>query len=1102
MRSFRILIAGVAALIAPILSGADTPVDLVQQSVFKPVVMHGRPSAAYGWYLFDGPRYRYIRGENKYLSGEKCFELDFADGAMTLTWSDPLPIAYTHPKYKKHPVTLNSRVAWPAPPAPRYRTVARVKFDKGGMSVAGRKIAPKSEWQSLDIVTSAPFECFEFTPVAGGAYSFARAKCFPVYPEVGGAIELPDGGRLERFLLPEDADYITRWGVAMWRGWLWKLTGVALPIETVKTVKPTPGAFAAVPGETAPGGWKLTVDKAGIVLTYGDRRVIGQALFDYLRMGLGCSFYGPDTIRRPADGTVKKLAAIDREAKPRFHTLTLDQRFGCFSGASCRGLFHTANDCDYYHLANPQIDHVLNVVLPGELYFDKHPEYFMLDRFGKRVKVENPLQINPCYSSKEGVETMARNLVDYAKGQSLAKTLIFSPGDAFTLCLCPECVKLNGGIASNSDSLMKFTNIFMPMLAKVRPDMKLINSAYASHHTLPIHVKPEASDVIYDYCLGHDVLPCTLHVDCAANRRGIEELQGFMKLAGSPANLGIETYRDVRPIHHLEQLEHLNRFAQNNLHVYLWKGYSPATAFVTTRWNLGEDPRKLVEEFDRVYYGKGGKFVHEINLVVEEFARNYKHTSDELNYRGIRHLCVWGGDLNSRTLLDRKTFDRIYALFDRALDSVGDDETARRHILAEKKIYLAEDLMRYNRVSCASKDELAAFSKRLAELIRCARRAPSVYGDVIYGVPGREFVMAVAGWEIPDTGKFWANEPAVDKFLDDPAVAFRPAAEKIPGGLYFGAACFTGKRLPNYYGDQCPIRMTGGVTRKTIGKEVMEAVFELDRAPASPLVLSLEGLDDDKPGASLFKIEVNGHEVYSGPDTFPEHQWGRMAWSVAPECFNAGENRVRITNITPDLPSRSARFSDPEAAKADSQWGWILISEMMLFDPSGDFDNFAAGRKDTAWRLSTEGLKAAPGKVSAGDGKVTIRSGEAPYTRIACFRNHKFPKIVMPQGGAVRFTVTASGRGKLRLGVIAYRGYRLDERKMQIIDRSGYTPGVNHYNDYLSPLYELSSEAKEYVFTARPSPVVSMFFPDIRLVGEGEVTVTGVKVEILPPGKK
>ena len=1089
-----------AAAAAP---GADTPINLVQQADFKPVVMHGKPSAAFGWYFFDGPRYRYIRGENRYLSGEKCFRLSFENDAMTLTWSDPLEVAYTHPKYKKNPIYLATRVSWPVPPAPQYHTTGRVKFEKGEMTIAGKKIGPQSGWQEIDITGRVPFERINFTAVPGASYTFGEVKCLPVYPKIGGEIALPEGGKLTRFLLPENADYLTRWGVALWRGWLWKLTGVALPIETVKEVKPTPGAFAAMKGETAPGGWQLKVDKTGITLVYGDPRELGPAFFDYLRLGFGYAFYAADTIKLAPDGAVKRLKPIDRVAKPKFRYFHSDETRIAFSGGNYGGNRSSANDCDYYHLANPQPDHILNVILPKEIYFEKHPEYFMLDRFGKRVAVENPLQTNPCFSNKEGMETMARNLVEYAKGQSLATSITFSPGDAFTLCLCPDCVKFNGGTSSNSDSQLEFANIFIPMLLKERPDMTLARSAYASHHSLPTHVKLKVPNVGIYYCLGHDVLPCTLHVDCEMNRRCIEELKGFMKLAGSPENFGVTTYRDIRPLHHLRQMEFLNRYAKSTLHMFIWKGYSPATAFTTARWNLGEDPEKLVEEFDNVYYGKGGKYIHELNLLVDEFARNYKHTPEELNFKGFRHLCIWGGDLGTKTLLDRPTLTRIYELCDKAVAAVGNDRKARRHILCEKKFYLAEDLLRYNRASCADQKELAEFAGRLAELIRCARLEPSAFGDIIYHVPGREFVMAVAGWEIPDTGKFWADEPAVDKFLADPAVAFKPAAEKMPGGLYFKPAAFIGKRLPSYYDDQCPRRMTTGVSRPSIGRGVIETVFTLDRRPKAPLILSLEGLDDDKQGISLFKVEVNGKEIHSGPNTFPEHQWARMAWSVAPETFKVGENRVKITNITPDVPTRSERFpKNSEAAKQDSQWGWVQISEMMIFDPSGDFEAFADGAKDTVWRANTEGLKAAPGKITAGGGKVVIRSGKAPVTRLSYFRSHKFPKIAMPRDGQVRFTVTASGHGKLKLGLIGYRGYRLDKKGMQIINPSGYTPGVNHWSNYFSPEFELTAEPKEHVFIAKPWKEVVMFFPDIQLVGDGEATVTSVKVEVLQPEAK
>ncbi|MBP5532011.1 MAG: DUF4838 domain-containing protein, partial [Lentisphaeria bacterium] len=828
-----------AAAAAP---GADTPINLVQQADFKPVVMHGRPTGAFGWYLVDRPRSRFGGKSRKYLSGEGLFELKFADGAVTFVYPDQL-----HPAYVKSPVTVDfcPRIASPTPPAKEYLTIARVKFDRGKLSIPALKaeFEPSSEWQRIRLVSPKPFDKFSFLPEAGSSFSFADVKCLPVYPKIGGEIALPGGGKFTRFLLPEKADYMTRWGVALWRGWLWKLTGVALPIETVKEVKPTPGAFALVKGEAAPGGWHLVVNKDGIVLTANDERALSPALFDYLRLGLKCAFYAPDCRKVPKDGSVKELAAIDRTAKPKYAVMTGDDGMMCMSGGTSLPTFFSTNDCDYFHLPNPQNDHILNVIMPMEKYFAAHPEYYMLNGCGKRVKSENPCETNPCFSNEEAMKIMVDNFIDYARGQSIAKHLKFSPGDAFTLCRCPECVKFNGGFKSNTDALIDYVNRLMPKLNEACPDLAFCREIYATHHDLPTHVKPAANrNLIFAYCIGHDVLPCTLHVDCEKNRRCLEELDAWAKLAGGARNLGYDTYRDVRPIHHLKQMEYLNRFGKSFLYMYIWKGYSPATAFTTTRWNLGEDPVKLVEEFDNAYYGKGGKFVHEINLLVEKYAENYKHTEEELNYKGIRHLCIWGGDLNSRTLLDRKTFDQIYALFDKALEAVKDDRVALYHVLKEKKYYLAEDLIRYNRASCGSDADLAAFAARLADLIRCARRCRSEYASIVYGVPGRDFVTAVSGWEIPNTGKYWADEPEVEKFLADPASIFKSGAEKIPGGWYFKPGAIKGASLPSVYSYQCPARLCIALARPWFKQASGTAVLPLKSAPSEPLCIAIEGL--------------------------------------------------------------------------------------------------------------------------------------------------------------------------------------------------------------------------------------------------------------------
>ena len=110
----------VAAFAAP---GAEAEINLVQQSDFKPVIMHGKPTAAFGWHLLDGPRNHSCRKLGKYVSGEGCFELKFADGAVTFAYPDPLAPVYVK---STKPVVFSTRVAWPAPPARWRETQAPV----------------------------------------------------------------------------------------------------------------------------------------------------------------------------------------------------------------------------------------------------------------------------------------------------------------------------------------------------------------------------------------------------------------------------------------------------------------------------------------------------------------------------------------------------------------------------------------------------------------------------------------------------------------------------------------------------------------------------------------------------------------------------------------------------------------------------------------------------------------------------------------------------------------------------------------------------------------------------------------------------------------
>ena len=581
-----------AAAAAFALRAADTPVNLFPVDRFTPVMMHGRVSAARGWGMQDLPRYDWIFGKKEYISGEECFELECKDGVFTFAFPDPL-----HPAYRnsKRPIRFAPAAGFPPPPAPKYRTTGRIRFDRGSLSLNnGIKLDPSPEWHSVDRTTPAPMREINFSPAAGGSYSFADLRCVPVYPKLGGEIALPGGGKLTRFLLPRNASFLVRRGIALWRGWLWKLTGVALPIETVDTVKPAPGAFAAVKGETAPGGWKLDVNARGITLVYGDELAIEPALFDYLRLELGCNFYHHTFRKLPPDGSVKQLPAIRREAKPKFRIYTGDGGVMAELGGVYRDLFYTFNIADYYHLHGPISDHILNVVLPRELYYKNHPEYFMMNSAGKRVVKYNPFQINPCLSNPEARKIIVRNAVEYAKAQTSSTFLDVNLADDFALCRCPGCAELNDGLTNDSEGASLLANEIAEAVAGEVPGMVFNRSAYATRQAPPKKIRKVADNVILNYCAGHGPLPCTLHLDCEINRKGYAEIREWGKLFDK-SKIGFMTYRDVRPIHHLKFLERLNQDGTYSIYTFIWKGFSPATWFVTARWNLGEDPVKLVE---------------------------------------------------------------------------------------------------------------------------------------------------------------------------------------------------------------------------------------------------------------------------------------------------------------------------------------------------------------------------------------------------------------------------------------------------------------------------------------------------------------------------
>ena len=1049
---------------------ADTRIDLLKEGTFKPVSMHeGMVTAARGWSMRDTGR-RYSSSKKRmYVSGEECFTLSYADGAFSIVFKKPL-----NPVYKHGSVRLNSRVGYNPIPADHYTFEGRLKFKNGKLELGnGHKFQPSDDWQDFKFTDKKPTSVIHLSPEEGAEYHFVELHEYAEYPEVGGFIALPDGGRLEKILMPENAPYEVRYGLALWRGWLWRITGVALPVETVKTVTgPVKNALVAVKGVKRPGNWKLKVDANGILVTTYSDLEISNAIFDYLRRGLGCAFYQNDCEKIPEMGSIKTLPAIDFATDPMYNYFNSCSGLCARQGGEDYLLFGTRNDVDYYHLPTDKMDHVFNVLVPQERYFKTHPEYFAADSSGNRRTRENPHFTNHCMTNREFMKLLLDQCVKYAKLQYGPQSLSISPGDSPEHCLCPNCVKANGGTANCSNTYYDFHEKLSKRIADAGLKFTIGRGVYMTRGTPPDHITRFADNARVTYCMGD--FRCKLHVECEVNAKAIEVIKRMRKFVDDdPQRLSFMHYNDLRPLYMIKQMKGLNKYGSNCYFLWVYRSFHPAIPFVLGRYNLGEDPEKLLKEFEEAYYGKGAPHVHRAFEIAEEFATNYKHTQQEI--KGNAALSIWPDGFGSgRTVLDRQTLDRIHGCYKKALKAVGKDKKARKHINRDWLFFLTEDLHKIRPADCRDDAEFKAYVRRLKDFVEAAKGVD----EVMHKIDARTFLSGVTGVAIPTTKKQWTREPALRQLLKEPGKYLPRGHEPFPGrGMYFKPIFFrstfedTAETRPEAkFGDCRRDQQLLYPTQK------MELAIPLAKPSGRPLVLSIEGVRENTPSAPTVVVAVNGREFYRGSAGFSADRWNRLGLSIPPELLKQGDNILTVENA--------------------SSVGWVAVSEIYAIDVSGDFQDLMAGEK-SLWRIARDG-RFPRCEVIGGEGKVRILAPDGGETRLTFFAvNHSNPKIAVRPGDKVRMKCRAAGTGELRAMLSLYSPYDLDENGVQMLKPSGYRKHIGFQGPIESQREKLSSEPRTLEFELTIPKDAGLVFPSL-LLNDGRAEVTDFSFEIVP----
>ena len=807
-----------------------------------------------------------------------------------------------------------------------------------------------------------------------------------------------------------------------------------------------------------------------------------------MRVGYTC--YAPGDEKYPKL-PIKALPDFDRTTNPRYNAILHSWHYTVFSGGQLREFRYMKNCVDYYHAASSDWIHFLNVAMPAENYYKTHPEYFMMDANGSRVVSTDHNLTQQCFSNPNARKLMADGLADVFRAQPHLHRFCIEPGDRPTNCLCPKCVAFNGSKENNTELLMDFSNEVARKFKEIDPNGRLYRCAYLNRCFAPKKVKMEDNIDIF-FCLTEHLLRCTLHTDCERNKDLEKWASDWTKALGNdPSRLGFMTYDDMRPLQFIRFAELLNKYASGDLYMFQWH-YTPYSLhFIMPRWNLGEDPDKLMDEFDHHYYGPAGDAMHKLTLFIDEYGRNVRHKDNKEKLT----LLFCGIPAHTRSVFGRDAFEKMYAIIDEALAAAGDNKTIRARIFEEKKFILAEDFACFGPDVCTSDAELNLFVNKLVNFITMAREAPGRFGAITPDQDMRSFLLHTTSLDIPNTGKFWANEPFIDKLLENPKAYFADQ-DRIPGGWYFKPLSMKGAEAPFIYNYQCPSRYSVALRRKGHLNSSAKLKLTLDEAPKQTTFLAIEGQDDDKPGASAMRVTVNDVEIFSGPCPFPEFAWGRMGLNIPAGLLKKGENIIEIANATPDVPSRSARFKDdPKKAAEDHQWGWIVLSEAYWLDPNGEFQRYIKGDfKTTIWAFHN-GMNRSPSSEGIENGKAVLTvGGKGP----AYHQNHQHPKLALTPGTKVRITAKASGSGSLRLGLWNYRPYKIPSNE-QVALAGHAGDGVNILPESKSEPFALSSTPKEFTCVLTPSEGTGLIIPRIFIDKGSRAEVTDFRMELILP---
>jgi hypothetical protein len=463
-------------------------------------------------------------------------------------------------------------------------------------------------------------------------------------------------------IIPSSPSVMEQRSAAILQHYLLLASGVQLPIVRESLSRTSPGIYIGYTqknitaiGALPAGGYRIQVSAENILID-GNGSALLQGIYHFTRTYLHCEKIAADeeVITRANELTVPAQLKIN-------HKQDLQYREVYYPSSQDTGYLAWQGLQTFEQLWGLW-GHSFNKLVPPDVYFKMHPEYFALVN-----GVRQPTQL--CLSNEAVFDITCKELKKRMAANIQATYWSVSPNDNDNYCTCALCKRANARAGSPSGSLLQFVN----RVAVVFPDAKITTLAYGYTHKAPKNIKLANNVIVFvssidayrDKPLSSETSAATFRTDINAWRR-------------LTPNIFVWDYvtqfsNYLAPFPNFVTLQPNIRYMKGVGVKGIFEQGSGATngewgelrSYVTARL-LDDDKantRDIMSYFLDNYYGTAGRYLLQYISLLQEKMQSSGSKPD-----------IYGSPVHEwNTYLTPELMDRYSSFFDKAIDAAKDN---------------------------------------------------------------------------------------------------------------------------------------------------------------------------------------------------------------------------------------------------------------------------------------------------------------------------------------------------------------------------------------------------------------------------------------------